>query len=165
MQTLVDVYLSYNPPAGVLGDVGEKLGAGSRFEKALQQDLDNFARMVDQAPTGALDPQSSSYLFHSGSAAAQGKTTDRQNASMGHESNPRTGTTATGDYTTTTGTPVDRPVLDQDIINEPSGTTRNQSDVLGRPDKGASADPTRPADQTEGFDTMRPPDRDNKPGY
>ena|SRR5258708_6836799 len=138
MQTLVDVYLSYNPPAGVLGDVGEKLGAGSRFEKALQQDLDNFARMVDQAPTGALDPQSSSYLFHSGSAAAQGKTTDRQNASMGDESNPRTGTTATGDYTTTTGTPVDRPVLDQDIINEPSGMTREQSDqtVLGRPDKG-----------------------------
>lgn len=56
MQTLVDVYLSYNPPAGVLGDVGEKLGAGSRFEKALQQDLDNFARMVDQAPTGPWIP-------------------------------------------------------------------------------------------------------------
>jgi uncharacterized membrane protein len=50
MQTLVDVFIAYNPPAGALGDAGEKLGAGSRFEKALQQDLDNFARMVDQAP-------------------------------------------------------------------------------------------------------------------
>ncbi|HEV2660668.1 MAG TPA: SRPBCC family protein, partial [Ktedonobacteraceae bacterium] len=39
-QTRVDVDISYNPPAGVLGDLGEKLGAGSRFEKALQNDLD-----------------------------------------------------------------------------------------------------------------------------
>jgi uncharacterized membrane protein len=54
MQTLVDVYLSFNPPAGVLGDVGEKLGAGSRFEKALQQDLDNFARKVTTLPPPAL---------------------------------------------------------------------------------------------------------------
>jgi len=82
MQTLVDVFIAYNPPAGALGDAGEKLGAGSRFEKALQQDLDNFARMVEQAPPGALDPQSSSYLFHSGSAAAKGTTTSRQKETM-----------------------------------------------------------------------------------
>jgi len=77
-QTRVDVYIYYNPPAGVLGDVGEKLGAGSRFDNILQHDLDNFARMVNEAPPGALDPTSSNYLFHSGSAAARGKTTDRQ---------------------------------------------------------------------------------------
>jgi uncharacterized membrane protein len=82
LQTLVDVFIAYNPPVGVLGDAGEKLGAGSRFEKALQQDLENFARMVNQAPPGALDPQSSSYLFHGGSAAAKGTTTSRQNETM-----------------------------------------------------------------------------------
>lgn len=82
MQTLVDVFIAYNPPAGALGDIGEKLGAGSRFESALQQDLDNFARMVNQAPPGALDPESSSYLFHSGSAAAKGTTTSRQGETM-----------------------------------------------------------------------------------
>lgn len=119
MQTRVDVYIDYNPPAGVLGALGERLGAGSRFEKSLQHDLDNFARMVDQAPPGALDPESSNYLFHSGSAAAKGQTTSRQNATMGDSG--------------TTGTPTDRPVTDQDIIQ-------------GGPDKGLSPDPTRPAD-------------------
>jgi uncharacterized membrane protein len=108
-QTLVDVYINYNPPAGVLGDVGDTLGAGQRFDSALQNDLNNFARMVDQAPPGALDPESSNYLFHSGSAAAKGTTTSRQNATMGD------------DYTNTTGTTTpqtDRPVLDRDIIGE-----------------------------------------------
>lgn len=81
-QTMLDVYIAYNPPAGIVGDIGEKLGAGKRFEHDLQTDLNNFARMVDQAPPGALDPQSSTYLFHSGSAAAQGTTTEQQNASM-----------------------------------------------------------------------------------
>jgi uncharacterized membrane protein len=119
MQTRVDVYIDYNPPAGVLGALGERLGAGSRFEKSLQHDLDNFARMVDQAPPGALDPESSNYLFHSGSAAAKGQTTSRQNATMGDSG--------------TTGTPTNRPVTDQDIIQ-------------GGPDKGFSPDPTRPAD-------------------
>jgi len=66
----------------VLGDIGEKAGAGSRFDKVLQQDLENFARMVDQAPMGALDPTSSNYLFHPGSAAAKGTTTKRQNETM-----------------------------------------------------------------------------------
>ena len=119
MQTRVDVYIDYNPPAGVLGALGERLGAGSRFEKSLQHDLDNFAHMVEQAPPGALDPESSNYLFHSGSAAAKGQTTSRQNATMGDSG--------------TTGTPTDRPVTDQDIIR-------------GGPDKGLSPDPTRPAD-------------------
>lgn len=121
LQTLIDVYINYNPPAGVLGALGERLGAGSRFEKSLQHDLDNFARMVDQAPPGALDPESSNYLFHSGGAVAKGTTTSRQNATMGDE------------YGGTTGTPTDRPAMDQDIIQ-------------GRPDKGFSPDPARPAD-------------------
>lgn len=114
MQTLIDVYISYNPPAGLLGDLGERLGAGSRFENALQQDLNNFARMVDQAPPGALDPESSNYLFHSGSAAAKDTTTSRQNATMGNEPNEPA-------VTSTTGTRENRPVTDQDIINEPTG--------------------------------------------
>src|SRR5579863_660780 len=62
--TRVDVFVAYNPPAGVLGDVAEGLGAGSTFESKLQHDLDNFARMVALSPQGALDPTSSSYLFH-----------------------------------------------------------------------------------------------------
>lgn len=81
-RTKVDLYVTYNPPIGVLGDIGEALGAGKRFEKALQSDLDNFARMVQEAPPGALDPNSSHYLFHSQSAAAKGETTDAQDESM-----------------------------------------------------------------------------------
>ncbi len=116
-QTRVNVLIRYNPPAGVLGDVGEKLGAGSRFENALQHDLDNFARMVDQAPPGALDPTSSNYLFHSGSAAAKGKTTSRQDETMGDPSTAdnTTGTDRMATVDETTG--ADRPVLDQDIIS------------------------------------------------
>jgi uncharacterized membrane protein len=82
LQTLVDVYVAYNPPAGALGDAGEKLVAGSHFEKALQKDLENFARMVDQVPPGALDSQLSSYLFHKDSAVAKGTATDRQKEIM-----------------------------------------------------------------------------------
>ena len=79
-QTQVDVYIDYNPPLGVLGDIGEKLGAGSRFEHDLQRDLENFARMVEDAPPSALNPDSSSYLFHQGSAAAdEGKTPSQTN--------------------------------------------------------------------------------------
>ena len=81
-QTKVEVTISYDPPVGVLGDIGEHLGVGQHFESALQEDLTHFARMVHDAPTGALDPTSSSYLFHDRSAAGQGQTTDEQNATM-----------------------------------------------------------------------------------
>ena len=80
--TKVDVAVNYNPPVGVLGDAGEHLGAGSSFEQALQHDLNHFAQMVAQAPAGALDPNSSNYLFHADSAAAKGKTTERQQQTM-----------------------------------------------------------------------------------
>jgi len=81
-QTQVDVYVNYNPPAGVLGDIGENLGVGGHFDQALQNDMTHFARMVDEAPAGALDPNSSNYLFHADSAAAKGTTTSRQNQTM-----------------------------------------------------------------------------------
>lgn len=81
-ETKLEVVVSYNPPAGVIGDVGEKMGVGQRFESALQEDLTHFARMVADAPAGALDPTSSSYLFHDRSAAGLGQTTDEQNATM-----------------------------------------------------------------------------------
>lgn len=87
-QTHIDVYVNYQPPAGVLGTIGEHMGVGKRFDSALQTDLSNFAEMVHQAPPNALDPNSSDYLFHSGSAAAKGTTTARQNATMGREYSP-----------------------------------------------------------------------------
>jgi len=97
-QTRVDVFVNYNPPAGVLGDIGENLGVGSRFDSTLQHDLDNFARMVQQAPQGALDPTSSNYLFHEGSAAAKGTTTQRQNETMADQGNFPQGNYQQSDY-------------------------------------------------------------------
>ncbi len=108
-QTKVDVYVNYDPPAGVLGDAGEKLGVGSRFEQALQNDLNHFGRMVDEAPAGALEPTSSNYLFHSDSAAVQGSTTSRQNETMYNDPNTTPGSAT-------------RPMLDRDI----TGTTNQQ---------------------------------------
>jgi uncharacterized membrane protein len=81
-QTKVVVAISYNPPAGVLGDLGEKAGVGSNFQHALGHDLKHFAELVEQAPAGALDPNSSSYIFHSDSAATKGQTTKRQNQTL-----------------------------------------------------------------------------------
>jgi hypothetical protein len=77
------VTVHYEAPGGALGNVAEVLGAGGAFERRLQHDLDHFAKMVEHAPPGALDPTSSSYLFHGDSAAARGKTTRAQEESMG----------------------------------------------------------------------------------
>jgi uncharacterized membrane protein len=137
MMTQVDAFVAYNPPAGVLGDVGEGLGAGSTFESKLQHDLDNFARMVHEAPQGALDPTSSNYLFHGDSAAAKGTTTDRQNATM-------------QETVTTSGRELNRPITDADIINDPSITgisTPINDQPLGRRDQGTYYDPTRPSSE------------------
>jgi uncharacterized membrane protein len=81
-QTQVTVTINVDPPAGVLGDAAEKLGAGRHFENKLQHDLTHFAQMVAQAPPGALDPESSNYLFQGASAASHGKTTQAQEATM-----------------------------------------------------------------------------------
>jgi ribosome-associated toxin RatA of RatAB toxin-antitoxin module len=101
-QTHVDVNISYDPPAGILGDIGEHLGAGKRFDDVLQHDLDHFAKMVDMAPANANDPAWSQHLFHPESAAAQGKTTERQNATMGGEfAAPESSHGATAEYAST----------------------------------------------------------------
>lgn len=86
--TKVSTKISYNPPAGVLGDLGDKLGAGKLFETKLQHDLDHFAQMVAEAPAGSLDPTSSSYLFHDDSAAAKSKTTESQESTMKETGQP-----------------------------------------------------------------------------
>ena len=83
-QTMVNVFLTYNPPAGALGGLVEAL-RGDRFDEALREDLGRFARMVEDAPPGALDPMSSSYLFNSESAVATGTVTGRQHSSMEHD--------------------------------------------------------------------------------
>ncbi len=80
--THVNLTINVNPPAGVVGDAVEKLGGGKHFDDKLNHDLNHFAQMVAQAPTGALDPESSNYLFHDDSAAAHGKTTSAQDTTM-----------------------------------------------------------------------------------
>jgi ribosome-associated toxin RatA of RatAB toxin-antitoxin module len=186
-QTKVDVYINYNPPAGVLGDVGENLGVGARFDNVLQHDLDNFARMVDQAPPGALDPTSSNYLFHGDSAAAKGTTTERQNQTMG-ENTPGSGSTAatgsdyvsepgssstpgtSSDYTTGTsgayttgGYPTDRPVTDQDIISGQYDRGEGYADPT-RPSGTGTANPVMPPESGTANPLM-PPERDSDTTY
>ena len=154
-QTLVDVVISYNPPAGILGDIVENLGAGSSFEAKLQHDLDNFAQMVAQAPPGALDPESSSYLFHSDSAATKGTTTERQNETMG-DTNAGTGAQS--------GTaPGYRPTLDSDIIdgnasaNTPSTSNTTNQDVL--PADTGTRNPVMPPESGTTDPVMSPDER------
>src|SRR5579859_2392644 len=84
-RTMVDVYISYTPPTGPLGMLGETLGGNEYFDFVLQEDLKHFARMVEQAPPDALDPMSSHYLFHQGSAIAAGTVTSRQREAMEHD--------------------------------------------------------------------------------
>ncbi len=79
--TQVTVFLHFQPPGGVAGELGEFL-MGNRLEKELQEDLERFARMVEEVPPSALDPMSSHFLFHEKSAVATGTTTARQNRSM-----------------------------------------------------------------------------------
>jgi uncharacterized membrane protein len=160
-QTRVDVYVNYNPPAGVLGDVGERLGAGNRFDAALQHDLDNFARMVDQAPSGALDPTSSNYLFHGGSAAAQGKTTQHQDATMDRDNNDNAGYTTTNTNINTPGADtIDRPIMDQDIIANPDdpAAAKQANPLMSQPQPDSGPTPIMPNDEGSPNSIM-PPDR------
>jgi ribosome-associated toxin RatA of RatAB toxin-antitoxin module len=82
-RTMLTVTVSYEPPGGIIGEMGEALGAGGELERRLRHDLEHFAAMVEQAPPGALDPTSSAYLFHGESAAGRGTTTQAQDESMG----------------------------------------------------------------------------------
>jgi Predicted integral membrane protein len=84
-RTSVYVYIHYSPPSGPLGSVGEHLGINAYFDAILQKDLTNFARMVEESPSGALDPMSSHYLFHNTSAMHKGEITARQQAAMQHD--------------------------------------------------------------------------------
>src|SRR6266566_6590775 len=129
-QTRVDVFINYNPPAGVLGDIGENLGVGSRFDSTLQHDLDNFARMVQQAPQGALDPASSNYLFHEGSAAAKGTTTQRQDATMGDQGNYPQGNYQQSTYSQQEGS-YSQSDYPQQQGNYPQGNTSQSDDQQG----------------------------------
>lgn len=63
-RTQIDVTIAYDPPAGPIGTVGELLGIGSTFESALRNDLAAFAAAVEAIPDGALNPNSSAYLFN-----------------------------------------------------------------------------------------------------
>ncbi len=103
--TRLTVELTYEPPAGVLGALGEMLGAGGQFERRLQHDLQHFATMVEQAPPGALDPTSSTYLFHAESAASQGRTTLAQDESMGMTGDADRATMTAEPPSTTSATP------------------------------------------------------------
>ena len=135
-QTRVDVYVNYNPPAGILGEVGEKLGAGSRFEHTLQHDLQNFARMIDEAPAGALDPASSVYLFHPGSAAAKGTTTQRQNETMMND--PNAGQKQTDS----------RPMMDRDITGTTNERLAGTTGPAGMRDTDTGAIPLESSETT-----------------
>ena len=118
-QTRVTVDISYEPPQGILGQLGEVLGAGGQFERRLQHDLRHFASMVEHAPPGALDPTSSAYLFHSESAAAKGQTTREQDESMGMSD--AIGRAATADESV----PSTTSVLDDPALPRVPGTSAN----------------------------------------
>jgi len=138
-QTKVDVSISYEPPAGILGEAGEKLGIGNRFQTALEHDMTHFAQMVDQAPAGALDPTSSNYLFHADSAASKGQTTNKQNESM--QNDPAFNKTTT-----------DMPVMDKDI----TGTTNRR---LADNDIDTSTIPVEPGTGTSSGTTVNEGER------
>lgn len=85
-QTQIDVYISYTPPAGMLGEAADRLLVDEQFDAILQKDLTHFARMVEEAPAGALDPMQSHYLFHDESAVARQHVTSHQEQSMQQDS-------------------------------------------------------------------------------
>lgn len=84
-RTNVAVYIRYTPPTGVLGELGQHFGGNAYFDDVLHKDLRHFARMVEEAPAGALDPMSSHYLFHEESATMKGEITPRQKAVMARD--------------------------------------------------------------------------------
>ncbi len=81
-RTMVDVYLHYTPPFGLLGRLVDMLGVGSRVEAILKEDLAHFARMVEQTPSQSLEPMASHYLLHPRSAVASKAITQRYKRAM-----------------------------------------------------------------------------------
>ena len=102
-RTRVDVSISYTPPAGILGKAADTIGIEERFAEILQHDLEQFERMVEEAPRGALDPMQSHYLFHNDSAVTRHGATSRQSQSMDAD-----------------------PMMSQDALKTREGTTPNE---------------------------------------
>jgi ribosome-associated toxin RatA of RatAB toxin-antitoxin module len=121
--TRLTVDVTYEPPQGILGQLGEVLGAGGQFERRLQHDLTHFATMVEHAPPGALDPTSSTYLFHTDSAAAKGQTTRDQDESMGMSGDTQRAAPADDSVPSTTS------VLDDPALPRVPGTSASRVDT------------------------------------
>lgn len=62
-KTWVNIEVTYDPTGGFIGEIINDLGASNRFDEALQESMDEFARLVDNAPPGGLDPNSPNYVF------------------------------------------------------------------------------------------------------
>jgi hypothetical protein len=62
-KTWINVQVMYDPPAGFIGEIVNDLAASNRFDEVLQESMDEFARLVDNAPPGGLDPNSPNYVF------------------------------------------------------------------------------------------------------
>jgi hypothetical protein len=134
--THVTVEISYEPPAGLLGRIGEALGAGGLFEGRLRHDLEHFAAMVEEAPPGALDPTSSAYLFHAESAAAKGATTEAQDESMGM--------TGDADRATMTGTGASSGASDEVASTTSATTGLGGAEIAAGTGDAALSDPAIP---------------------
>jgi len=135
VQTRVTVTVRYEPPAGLLGAIGEALGVGGQFERRLQHDLQHFANMVEQAPPGALDPTSSAYLFHEDSAVSKGTTTLAQEESMGM--------TGDADRATMAGTGSDAAGAGETVPST-TGVTSSAAGATTQPADAAFSDPAIP---------------------
>ncbi len=155
-RTQVNVSISYDPPVGILGDVAESLGVGGSFERRLQQDLDHFAQMVEQAPAGALDPMSSDYLFHSDSAAAKGTTTPSQNDSMANDTSMSNTSRGNYDPAQDTGYATDHDVIptqDQSSLSSGRSTTASSVNTSDDLKPGSSYGSNTSYGSTTGFNS------------
>ena len=62
-RTWVNAQVIYDPTGGFIGEIINDLGASNRFDEALQESMNEFARLVDNAQPGGLDPSSPNYVF------------------------------------------------------------------------------------------------------
>jgi uncharacterized membrane protein len=62
-KTWINVQMTYDPSGGFIGVIVNNLGVSSRFDEALQESMNEFARLVDNAPPGGLNPNSPNYVF------------------------------------------------------------------------------------------------------
>ncbi len=69
-RTWVNVQMMYDPTGGFIGEIINDFGASNRFDEALQESMNEFARLVDNAPPGSLNPNSPNYVFGKNVASA-----------------------------------------------------------------------------------------------